>query len=382
MSAFAQGQGVVEGKLVNGTDPSILAAKVDLDVIGFGGGMSVLKSSVADSAGKFRIDGLPTNSPLMIRANYKTVNYNTQFTIDSSGKGHVDVEVFEPTTSLAGIGLQSLRMAFELSGDQMQSVEEYSFNNRSAPPKSLMNPEGNFRFSKAPGIIEPPQMNVTSPGAVMPLTQSPLESPDGQSYYSLFPLRPGVTTFQIQQVLPYSNRTYTYRKKFYQDVASFQLGVIPLDMAVSGAGLTKIQTDTQRNFAVYTGGPVKAGTEVVWTFSGGTPPAPAPMSENPGESTVKPRPTIVGRNAMIVGPLLLLGLIAILWYAFNRVETSSPKKQNPRSKELFDRREQLLNFMAELDSKFENQALDRREYLRQRELGKRQLRRIALLLKK
>ncbi len=381
-AAYAQGQGVVDGRLVNRTNPSIVPAKVDLDVIGFGGGMSVLTSATTDADGKFHIGGLPTNSPLMIRANYKMVNYNAQFTIDPSGKGHVEVEVFEPTTSMAGIRLSSLRMACQLSGDRVQEIEEYSFNNQTAPPKSLMNPEGNFRFSKAQGILEPPRMNVAGPGAPMPLNQSPLESPDGQSYYSLFPLRPGITTFQLQQLLPYTDHTYTYRKKFYQDVDSFQLGVIPQDMAVSGGGLTNVQTDSQRNFAVYEGGPIKAGTEVVWTFSGGTPPPVPATTENPGESTVKPKPTSVGRNALIVGPLLLMGLIAVLWYAFNRSEISAPKKQNPRSKELLDRREQLLNYLADLDNKFENQALDRREYLRHREQGKRQLRRIALLLKK
>jgi hypothetical protein len=59
-----------------------------------------------------------------------------------------------------------------------------------------------------------------------------------------------------------------------------------------------------------------------------------------------------------------------------------PKKQDPRAKELLHRREQLLNYMANLDNRFENQTVDRREYLRHRELGKRQLRRISLLLKK
>ena len=77
--------------LVNGTDPSITPAKVDLDVIGLGGGMEVLKSSVTDSAGKFRIDGLPTDQPIMIRASYKSANYNAMVNFDSTGKGQVEI---------------------------------------------------------------------------------------------------------------------------------------------------------------------------------------------------------------------------------------------------------------------------------------------------
>lgn len=215
----------------------------------------------------------------------------------------------------------------------------------------------------------------------MPLTQSPLESPDGQSYYSLYPIRPGVTAFEVEQVLPYKDKTYTLRKKFYNDVESFQFGVIPQDMTVSGAGLVKVQTDAQRNFAVYSGGPVKAGTELAWTFSGGTPGAPGPETEAAsGQPRIQPVGNRVSQNALVVGPLILLGFIIVLWYAFNRIPQSAPGAQDPRLKELRARRDQLLDHLAGLDKRFEAETLDRREYTRQREMGKRQLRRIAMLL--
>ncbi len=75
-AVHAQGNGAVDGRLVNGTDPKIVAANVDLDVVGLGGGMRILKSLTTDAAGRFQVDGLPTDSPVLIRANYKSVNYN------------------------------------------------------------------------------------------------------------------------------------------------------------------------------------------------------------------------------------------------------------------------------------------------------------------
>jgi hypothetical protein len=379
--AHAQGTGVVEGRLVDKSDPSIIGAKVDLDVIGFAGGMSILKSATTDSTGKFRIDGLPTDQMLMIRANYKGANYHGQVSFDAAGKAYVEIEIFEPTDSTREIRVEGVRMAFQLVGDRLQSLQTVSFDNQTRPPKTYMNKEGNFRFSKAPGILELPKVDVSGPGAVMPLSQSPLESPDGLSYYSLYPLRPGITTFEIQEVLPYSSRTYTYRKKFYQDVSSFQIGVIPADMVVMGEGLTRVQVDGQRNFAVYSGGPVKAGTEVAWTFSGGTPVTQAAPAAGSGESTVKPAPTFVGQNALVIGPLLLMGFVVVLWYAYNNLQTAS-QSGDARTRELKERREQLLNSLANLDNRYESQTLDRREYVRLREQGKRQLRRIFLLLKK
>jgi hypothetical protein len=379
--AFAQGKGIVEGKLVDKTDPSTVGANIDLDVISFAGGMSIIKSATTDSSGKFRIDGLPTDQMLMIRANYRSANYHGRVNFDASGKAFVEIEIYEPTTSIRDMRVQNLRMAFQLTGDRLQSLQTVSFNNQTKPPRTFMSTEGNFRFSKAPGILELPKMDVTGPGADMPLAQSPLESPDGRSYYSLYPLRPGVTTFEIQEALPYTNRSYTYRKKFYQDVSSFQIGVIPQDIAVTGDGLTRVEADPQKNFAVYTSGPVRAGTEVVWHFSGGTPVAGPAAAESTGESKVKPAPTYVGQNALIIGPLLLMGFIVVLWYAFNHMQTLSPSSAL-RTKELKERREQLLNFLASLDNRYESQSLDRREYVRHREQGKRQLRRISLLLKK
>ncbi len=378
----AQGSGVVEGRLVNKTNPSILPASVDLDVVGLGGGMSILKSAKTDKAGRFRIEGLPTDSPMMIRANYRDVNYHGQVHFDASGKAEVEIPVYETTTSMAGIKLDGARFAFQRSGDGLHSMEIYSFNNETSPPKSYMNMEGNFRFSKDAGITDPPKMNVTGPGFPMPLIQSPLESQDGQYYYSLYPLRPGVTTFEIDQQLPYPAGTYTLKKKFYNDVNSYEIGVIPQDMTVTGAGLAKLQTDPKRNFSVYQGGPVKAGAELVWTFSGGTPVVEPSPAETRGETRVEHVPDTIARNALILGPLVLIGFVVVLWYAVHRIPEESAQARDARIKELRMRRDRLLNFLATLDSQYENKALERRQYVRQREQGKRQLRRISLLLKK
>ena len=73
-----------------------------MDVLGLTSGMSVIKSAVTDAAGKFRIDGLPADAPLLIRADYKSVNYYAQAAFDASGTAHVEIQVYEPTASHAG----------------------------------------------------------------------------------------------------------------------------------------------------------------------------------------------------------------------------------------------------------------------------------------
>ena len=202
--AHAQGQGVVEGRILNGTDPAQVPAKLQLEVIRLGSGMSVLTSAITDAAGKFRIEGVPADAPLLIRAAYRSVNYYGQASFDAAGKAQVEIQVYEPTASMQGIRLESVQIAFKLGSEGLRSLESYTFMNETKPPQSLAREDGNFRFSKAPGILEPPRIDVTGPGSSMPVTQSPLESADGQSYYSLYPLRPGSTTFDVSQALPYA----------------------------------------------------------------------------------------------------------------------------------------------------------------------------------
>ena len=379
--AYSQQKGIVEGRVINGTDPSIIPRSVELDVVELGMGMSTIKTTSTDSAGKFRIVGLPENTRMMIRVNYKDVNYHHLFSIDGTGKANVEIEVYEPTASMKDIRVEGCRMAFQMAGDQLKSVETITFSNKTKPPRTHMNPEGNYRFSKDPGIIEPPKIRVTAPGSSMPVVQSALESPDGQSYYTLYPLRPGVTTFEVQQLLPYTNRSYVYTKKFYQEIASLDIGVIPSDMTLSGQGLSKVSTDTQQNFSVYLSAPIKAGSKVTWTLSGGTPVAEQESQETAGNSNIEAKFNAVGRNALVIAPLLLIGLILVLWLAFNRIQKDPQKTGTLRNRELRERREQLLNMIADLDHRHEIQTLGQQEYLQQREDGKRQLRRISLLLK-
>jgi len=379
--AIAQGRGIIEGKVVNRTNSSIIAAGVDLDVVELAGGMSIIRSATTDASGKFHLEGLVTDAPLMIRAMYQSANYHSPVRFDAAGKASVEIDIFEATTSRAGIREAGLQLAFQLAGDRLQTLETVSFSNETKPPRTFVSPEGSYRFPKLPDILEPPVMTIQGPGATSPVMQSPLESPDGMSYYSMYPLRPGMTTFEVRGVLPYTDRKYTYRRKFGQDMDSIELGVTPQDIHLVGEGLRTIKVDSRNNLVFYSAGPIKAGTEVAWTFSGGTPSAD-PQITDPSEGiTVRPVGTPVVRNALIIGPMLLIGFLAVLWYAFNRIHAAMPEQRKLRMKELKNRRDQLLAEMASLDRRYEDNSLDRREYLQEHEQGKRRLRRIALLMK-
>lgn len=382
----AQGQGVVDGRIINATDPAHAPARVPVDVIGLAGGMSVLKSAATDAAGRFHIDGLPASGPLLIRATYGGVTYYGQTGMDGSTRAPIEIQVYEPTTSWQGITAEPPQIAAKLTTGGLRIDESYTFKNETKPLRSLMIAEGNFRFSKAPGISQPPDLSISGSAVSMPVNQPPLESADGQSYYSLYPLRPGNTTFNIAQLVPYQNGSYTYRKKFYRDLDSALIGVMPREMKLSGEGVAKVQEDEAQNFTVYSVGPIKAGTEVAWTFSGGAPvvetPAPEAASAPADDVGIRPMSTLVGQNAMMIAPLLFASLLIVLGYAYRRSLIAPGNSQEVRLRELKTRREQLLNYIAGLDETYERQAVDGRDYARLRAQAKRHLRRIAMLLSK
>jgi hypothetical protein len=334
-TAFAQGRGVAEGRLVNRTDPAIVAGNTELEVLLLSGGMDIIKTAVTDAYGTFRIDNLPDSMPLMLRAVYRGANYHGMLIFDGSGKARLDLDVYETTASMKDIRVETANMAFQLEGDHLHSVETFVVVNSSSPPSVYLNPEGNFRVSKAPGILEPPGIRITAPGSEMPLTQSALESADGESYYSIYPLRPGGTIFEVHQTLPYTGSKYVYEKKFFQDVPEFSVGVIPLDMRLSGGSLKKTEDYAAENFSVYASGAVKAGDTVEWTFTGGTPVAGMEDEHGLGETTIEIRDGIVGRNAFAIGSAILAVFVLTLWFALSFGRTARrpvPESRTSREK--------------------------------------------------
>lgn len=380
--SFAQQTAVVEGRLNNGTDPAIVPSGVTLEVLALDGGMGIIRTAETDGRGRFRIEGLPMRSMLMLRAVYRGANYHQQIRFDENGIARVELDVFETTSSPDSIRVEEVEMVFQATGNHLQSLETTVLSNESNPPRTFMDPSGNFRFSKAPGIEVMPQIRITPPGSSMPVVQSALESSDGKSYYSLYPLRPGKTKIDVFQLLPYEGLNYTYAKKFFYKTPAVDIGVIPMDMEISGTGLSRVRTDSEKNLAVYRCEPMQAGTEVKWVFSGGTPVAEQESASESTGSGIQSIPNDVDRNAGIIAPLLLLALVAVLWYAFNRKGIDARSASNAGKRELKQRREDILTGLADLDIRFEKQGLEPKEYQRQRDERKRMLRRIDFLLKK
>lgn len=381
--AFPQGAGVLEGRLVNGTDPAAAPAGVALEVVAPDGGMRIIRTAETDRTGAFRIEGLPEEPMLLVRAVYGGAPYQQHVRFDASGHARAELEVFEATRSAEGIRLEEMQMVFQAAGGHLELLETGVFSNETRPPRTFADPSGTVRFSKAPGIEQVPQIRVTAPGAAVPVVGSVLESPDGRSYYSLYPLRPGRTTVDVFQKLPYPDRKYAYARTFFHPVPSIEIGVIPMDVELAGTGLVRVHEDPGKNIAVYRIGPVAAGTEVQWVFSGGGQDAAGGggAEQEAGGTRIRAVPNAVSGYAGVIAPLLLLGFLIVLWYASNRLPDDGAPGPGGGTRLIKQRRELLLDRVADLDRRREAQAVGDREYRRRRREGVDELRRISLHLK-
>jgi hypothetical protein len=92
-------------------------------------------------------------------------------------------------------------------------------------------------------------------------------------------------------------------------------------------------------------------------------------------------PNAIGRNALIIGPLLLMGFILVLWFGYNRSQTAAVPSDFHQRK-IREHREQLLDRIVSLDRQYETAGIEVQDYQKQREDAVWRLRRIFLLLKK
>jgi hypothetical protein len=145
--ATAWGGGIAEGRLVNRTDQAIAAGNTELEVLTLSSGMDVIKTAATDAQGMFRIEGLPDAMPLMLRAVYKGANYHGMLRFDADGKARLELEVYEPTTSMKDIRVEAANIAVQLEGytgdiegNHLHAVETFVVVNSTKPPRVYVNP--------------------------------------------------------------------------------------------------------------------------------------------------------------------------------------------------------------------------------------------------
>jgi hypothetical protein len=131
------------------------------------------------------------------------------------GTTSVEVEVYDVAKKVEGLDVVADIMRIEAQQGKLVVVREFGVQNNSKPPRTQMN-ERNLEFYIPEGaqIIPDSATAVTENGN--PLKSAPVPESDKKDRYSfIFPLRPGLTRFEVAFQMPYTGSANIDPKSVY-----------------------------------------------------------------------------------------------------------------------------------------------------------------------
>jgi hypothetical protein len=175
-------------------------------------GMEEAGHTKADAQGHFTFKLDDAQSPHLVRAIHQEVTYHR---MAPPGTTSVELEVYDVGKKIDGIAVVADIMRIQdATRGQMEIVREFFVQNNSKPPRTQMS-ERNLEFYVPNGaqIIEESASATTENGN--PLKSAPVPEGEKNRYSFIFPLRPGLTRFEVAYQLPYSGSANLDPKSVY-----------------------------------------------------------------------------------------------------------------------------------------------------------------------
>ena len=187
------------------------AAGDDVVLLKLGQDMEEAGRTKTDAKGQFSFKLADTQSPHLVRAIHQDVTYHR---MAPPGTTSVEVEVYDVGKKIEGIEVIADIMRLQVEQGQLVIVREFGVQNTSKPPRTQMN-EHNLEFYIPNGaqIVEDSATATTENGN--PLKSAPVPEGEKNRFSFIFPLRPGLTRFEVAYQLPYSGSANLDPKSIY-----------------------------------------------------------------------------------------------------------------------------------------------------------------------
>jgi len=185
------------------------AAGDEIVLLKLGEGMEEAGRTKADSKGNFSFKVEDDQSPHLVRAIHQDVTYHR---MAPPGTTSVAVEVYDVGKKIDGIEVVADIMRMQVQQGQLEVTREFAVQNSSKPPRTQMN-EHNLEFYIPEGAQVGESSAMTEHGN--PLKTAPAQESERNRYSFDFPLRPGITQFQVTYKLPYSGSANLDPKSLY-----------------------------------------------------------------------------------------------------------------------------------------------------------------------
>jgi hypothetical protein len=207
LTSFASAQ-TLTGTVKNATSGKP-AAGDEVVLLKLGQGMEEGGRTKADANGKFSFKLDDAQSPHLIRAIHQDVTYHR---MAPPGTTSVELEVYDVGKKIDGISVVADIMRVQVEQGQLEVMRAFAVQNNSKPPRTQMN-ERNLEFYVPDGAKMDGGSAMTANG--QPVTSPPVPEGEKNRYSFIFPLRPGITQFQVAYELPYSGSANLNPKSVY-----------------------------------------------------------------------------------------------------------------------------------------------------------------------
>ena len=259
--ACAASAQTLTGTVKNGTTGKP-AAGDDVVLIKLAQGMEEAARAKTDAGGHFTFK-LPDAGPHLIRAIHQDVTYHR---MAPPGVNSVELEVYDVSKKVEGVGVTADVMRFQAQGNELQGIRLFAVNNTSVPPRTQMSDQ-NLEFFLPEGAQIDQAMAMTAGG--QPINSSPVPEKEKNRYKFVFPLRPGETQFQVVFHLPYSGELNVDPKPLYG--AQHFVVMVPKAMqftAAPGTDFKAMKDPRQSDALVQVASNTQAGQLLAFKISG------------------------------------------------------------------------------------------------------------------
>jgi hypothetical protein len=261
LSAVASAQ-TLSGTVKNASSDKP-AAGDDVILLKLGQGMEESGRTKTDSQGKFTFKLDDAGTPHLVRVVHQGVTYHR---MAPPGTDSVNIDIYDVAKKVDGLSVTADVMRFQAQQNELQGIRLLAVTNDSKPPRTQMNDQ-NFEFYLPDGAQVDQGMAMTAGG--QPISSAPVPQKEKNRYAFLFPLRPGLTQFQVVYHMPYSGSISIDPKLLYP--AEHFVVLVPKTMqfdAGSSQGFQSMPDPTQADATVQVASKTRLGQPLSFKISG------------------------------------------------------------------------------------------------------------------
>jgi len=209
LTSFAAAQ-TLTGTVKNATTGKP-AAGDEVVLLQLGQGMNEAGRTKTDAKGQFSFKLDDDKSPHLVRAIHQDVTYHR---MAPPGTTSVELEVYDVGKKIEGLEVVADIVRLQVEQGQLVVVREFGVQNTSKPPRTQMNDQ-NLEFYIPDGAQIIPDSATATTENGNPLKSAPVPEGEKNRYSFIFPLRPGLTRFEVAYQLPYTGSANLNPKSVY-----------------------------------------------------------------------------------------------------------------------------------------------------------------------